>query len=147
MYKIFLFIFIFSLQVHAKRSIQSTYSGFTKSCVAFSFFEKKDHLKNYLLTIEQYAQEIDEKQLNKKIGSDTDEEAQLKLFTPAAFYQPQRVVGAYLNCYWGLKSFLSIETKKEGLLQLDSWVGCLQKLKSDSKEVRIALSVQSCMKQ
>ncbi len=129
-----------------KRTIQSTYTGFTKSCSAFSYFEKKKHLTEYIQSVEQFAQEIPEKDLNKKLDDNTDEVAQIKLFSPMAFYQPKRVVGAYVGCYSYMESFLESKEMKAGLFQLDSWKNCIKNIGSNSKELRIASDVKNCMK-
>lgn len=130
-----------------KRTIQSIYSGFTKSCVALSYFEKKKDLENYINTVKEYAEGIPEKSLNKKIGENTDEEAQLKLFVPNGFYQAPKVIGLYLSCYEHLDGFIKTKTMASGLTNLANWKTCIYNIENgNSKEFKIASQVLECMK-
>lgn len=139
---------IFSGGLEAKsRTIQSTYNGFTKSCVAFSYFDKKKHLREFLTEVEKYAEGTPDYEWNKRLEEKSDEIAQLKLFSPYAFFKPRRSVSAYLDCNKVFEGFMADETKKGGIKKLERWKSCIQKLTDgDSPENRIANQVVDCMK-
>lgn len=100
-------------------------TGFA-GCSSLAVVDRQNRLRDHLQRMEEFSGQFDEMQLNNWLGEDSERVAQLKLFAPYAFYQPRRVVGAWLVCHGELGLVVDAQATMDGVrVPVADWKACV----------------------
>lgn len=98
-------------------------AAFARSCEGLSWSERSGKVSAHIKDVENWSQQFPDVTLNELIGSGSDEEVQLRLFSPYSFYYPRRVVSSSLECYRQLETLIALPEIEPSLME--DWVLCL----------------------